>query len=50
MFYNQGGQQSGDSAMAGINALNNSTQLTGQGQQQLPNAVLQFLNGLAARK
>jgi hypothetical protein len=43
-FYGQGGQQSGDAAMAGINAGANASQLTGQGQSALPNMAMQGLN------
>jgi hypothetical protein len=44
-FFGQGGQQSGDAAMAGINAGANSAQLAGQGQNALPNAVLGYFGG-----
>ncbi len=49
-FYGQGGQMSGDAAMAGINAGNNAASLTGQGQSALPNALMQLGNGLLAGK
>lgn len=42
-FYSQGGQQSGDAAMAGINAGANGAALTGQGQNAFTNTAYSFI-------
>jgi hypothetical protein len=44
-FYGQGGAQSGDAGMAGINAGANAAGLTGQGQQAFSNTVFSGLRG-----
>jgi hypothetical protein len=49
-FYGQGGQQSGDAAMAGINAGANAGQLKGQGQNAQGSLIWGGINGLLARK
>jgi hypothetical protein len=49
-FYGQGAQLSGDAAMGGANAGANAAQLTGQGQQALPNLVMSGVNGYLGSK
>jgi hypothetical protein len=44
-FFGQGGQLSGDAAMAGINAGTNASQLEGQGKNGLVNTGMQLFNG-----
>lgn len=47
-FYGQGGQLSGDAAMAGINAGVNAAQLKGQGQTSQANLAYKGFQGLLA--
>jgi hypothetical protein len=48
-FYDMGMTQSGDAAMGGTNAGANAAQLTGQGQNALPNTAMSFFNSYLGR-